>query len=246
MRRAISFLLLALVLVAAGAGAAVGATQASSGAPLSQAVTNTLGRQLHRSPLREDPAGQPGRPSRLPGARQARRLRAERLAPDLHRGHRHQRVPECDRERVTRSLPPHPLQPAEPGRRRGRPGAHLPPLLQQGHRCAEVRIDHDHDPLPGWAVGQAHLRRGRELRLELRGNDSDRQPLPRHLGRRHLPTGHPAGQIQDRRRSHVRGFPWSKAARPPASTLPVTEHPTGSPVRRAPGPPRRQPGRSGP
>jgi len=42
MRRAISFLLLALVLVAAGAGAAVGATQASSGAPLSQAVTNTL------------------------------------------------------------------------------------------------------------------------------------------------------------------------------------------------------------
>jgi hypothetical protein len=42
MRRAVSFLLLALLLVAAGAGAAVGATQAASGAPLSQAVANTL------------------------------------------------------------------------------------------------------------------------------------------------------------------------------------------------------------
>lgn len=42
MRRVISFLLLALLFVAAGAGAAVGATQASSGAPLSQAVANTL------------------------------------------------------------------------------------------------------------------------------------------------------------------------------------------------------------
>ncbi len=40
MRRAVGFLLLALLLVASGAGAAVGAT--SSGAPLSQAVYFTL------------------------------------------------------------------------------------------------------------------------------------------------------------------------------------------------------------
>ena len=42
MRRTISYLLLVLLVVAGAAGALIGVAQASSGAPLSQAVANTL------------------------------------------------------------------------------------------------------------------------------------------------------------------------------------------------------------